>query len=214
VSTAREGAELALKVAGAWPETKPWINATDAEAIVKQVCRASGAGRMRRSARLAAHANCLVELQASHCAASCLHCPQPHPPPLAISLLSLPQITEFLTWLKEQEEAQSKKAAHEEPAFESTMVTLRWELVSRVFERLNSKRKPRPPPAAKANATATDDKAGDKAGGGGGEQQQAEGGSGDEGVEQQQQQDGEGGGSDKEGEQQQVGDDLPQHEEL
>lgn len=37
VKLAREAAERALKVAGAWAETKPWINATDAEEIVEKV---------------------------------------------------------------------------------------------------------------------------------------------------------------------------------
>lgn len=100
------------------------------------------------------------------------------PPAINETHCRAPQVNEFLKWLKEQEAAQAKKAAHEEPAFESAVVALRWELAAKAFERLNNKRKPRPPPdAVKVNATAG---AGPE--GGEGQQQEADGkgGSGEE----------------------------------
>jgi len=37
VSAARDAAQLALKVASSWAESKPWINATDADELVEKV---------------------------------------------------------------------------------------------------------------------------------------------------------------------------------
>ncbi|KIZ04287.1 hypothetical protein MNEG_3673 [Monoraphidium neglectum] len=170
VAAARESAELALKVAGLWHETKPWINETDAAEMVEK-------------------------------------------------------LNKFLSWLGDQEAAQAKLAAHEEPAFESLSVTLRWELLSKAFDRLNNKRKPRPPPSADKSANKTADAGADAGAGAGagagadkekapeGQQQQAEGGAeaGEEGASTRGdaeggRQRGEGGGAE--------GEELPPHDEL
>lgn len=131
-----------------------------------------------------------------------------------------PQIKAFLTWLQEQEDAQAKKLPHEDPAFESSLVTIKWEILGKAFDRLNNKRKPKPPkaPAAdKGNATAGEGNAtgaGEGAEGGaegeGGEKQQGEGAG--EG-EQQQQQQGAGGAGAAAGEGE-AEEELPAHEEL
>ncbi|KAI8464405.1 MAG: Hsp70 protein-domain-containing protein [Monoraphidium minutum] len=158
VSAARDAAELALKVAGLWPETKPWINATDADDMVAKV-------------------------------------------------------KDFLSWLQEQEAAQSKKAPHEDPAFESLIVTFKWEVVSKAFDRLNNKRKPRPPPEAKNKTEGAAEGATEGAEGGGAEggEQGQQGGqpepaAGEGEAEAQQQAEGGGAAGGDE--------DLPAHEEL
>lgn len=66
-----------------------------------------------------------------------------------------PQLDAFKAWLKEQEEAQDKKKPTEEPAFMSADVVLKWTAAEKAVQKLDNKKKPKPP-AAKKNQTETD----------------------------------------------------------
>jgi len=71
----------------------------------------------------------------------------------------------FKSWLKEQEEAQAKKKATEQPAFMSADVVTKWTTAEKAVQKQDRKSKPKPPPAAKTEkneteSTADDGKAG------------------------------------------------------
>lgn len=80
--------------------------------------------------------------------------------------VSMPQITDeerkdveqsikkVEDWIKDQEEAQDKKAPHEEPAFLSTQISPRLKSLKETIRRLSRKPKP-PPPKVKKNKTET-----------------------------------------------------------
>ncbi|KAG2448832.1 hypothetical protein HYH02_006183 [Chlamydomonas schloesseri] len=62
------------------------------------------------------------------------------------------QLAEVEADLNAKEEAQSKKADHEEPAFSVTEVATAWDKFDKAFNKLNNKKKPKPPPEPKPAA--------------------------------------------------------------
>ena len=65
------------------------------------------------------------------------------------------QLQAFTQWMNEEEDKQSKLAAHEEPVLESSSVNSRVVQLRSAFQKLDRKKKPAPPPVIKADANAT-----------------------------------------------------------
>ena len=59
------------------------------------------------------------------------------------------KMNDILTWLKEQLEAQEKVALHEQPVFKTSDVTKKMNTLKKLYTKVSSKKKPKPPKVEK-----------------------------------------------------------------
>jgi hypothetical protein len=109
----KERVEASDKTIASWAEDKPWIKEEDTKDVAEKV---RGVGLLR--ALLPAM---WFVADRHRCFAADTPC---HAVPCCAVLWCVPQVEAFKKWLKEQEEAQGKKKATEEPAFMSGGVSL------------------------------------------------------------------------------------------